>query len=136
MSPFPYLVRSALIAGGLTGLMAACKAPQGHTSDAITHASEGTATVPETPASPNDPATQVVTDPPYAKGQSFTSLDGYLDYLRRHNAPIDGTWYEEVRPGVLLLRRGNFRPLPGDANAPVDAEITRQELAEKLGFGG
>ena len=90
--------------------------------------------MPSPPTPSDEPATPVVTDPPYARGQSFTSLDGYLDYLRRHNAPIDGTWYEEIRPGVLLLRRGNFRPLPGDPNAPNDTEITRQQLAEKLGF--
>ena len=63
---------------------------------------------------------------PFSQGQSFTSLDDYLAFLRKRGA-YDVPWYREIRPGVyeLVSRRG-----PG-AQPQV---YTREELARKFGF--
>ena len=69
--------------------------------------------------------------------QRFRTLDEYLAYLERAQAPIDGAWYRQIRPGVYELQRGNARRLviEGEAPPPPDKLIfTRQELLEKYGF--
>lgn len=67
--------------------------------------------------------------------QRFRNLDAYLLWLRQTQAPVDGSWYEEARPGVYQLRTGNLRVLgPGGDETPEAETITREELEKKLGF--
>lgn len=67
--------------------------------------------------------------------QRFRTLDEYLEWLRRTQAPVDGSWYEEVRPGVYQLRTGNLRVLgPSGDETPAPEMVTREELEKKLGF--
>jgi hypothetical protein len=66
-----------------------------------------------------------------AINQRFRSLDDYLEYLRKRQAPVDGPWYREIRPGVYELQTGNFRPLGAQAPKRV---FTREELEKKFGF--
>jgi hypothetical protein len=65
----------------------------------------------------------------------FKSLDDYLAWLRQTQEPVDGSWYEEIRPGVYQLRTGNLRILgPGGDETPPGQTFTRAELEKKLGF--
>ena len=67
--------------------------------------------------------------------QRFKSLDDYLAWLRQTQEPVDGSWYEEIRPGVFQLRTGNLRILgPGGDETPPGQTFTRAELEKKFGF--
>jgi hypothetical protein len=64
---------------------------------------------------------------PDSFGRTFSSLDQYLDHLRRYAATVDKPWYREIRPGVyervttMVPRR--------------EPEIyTRAQLMERFGF--
>lgn len=62
----------------------------------------------------------------------FNDLEAYLDYLQRTQAPVDGPWYREVRPGVYELQTGNLRLDTGEQQRIY----TKAELEEKFGFSG
>jgi hypothetical protein len=65
----------------------------------------------------------------------FATLDDYLAWLRQTQAPVDGPWYEEIRPGVYQLRTGNLRILgPEGDETPRDQTFTREQLLKKFGF--
>ena len=64
--------------------------------------------------------------------QRFRNLDEYLAYLRKHQAPVDGPWYKEIRPGVFELQTGNLRILGEDGREKKT--FTREELERKFGF--
>ena len=67
--------------------------------------------------------------------QRFAALDDYLDWLRQTQAPVDGPWYEEIRPGVYQLRTGNLRILgPEGDETPRAQTFTREQLLKKFGF--
>lgn len=67
--------------------------------------------------------------------QRFRTLDQYLLWLRTTQAPVDGSWYEEVRPGVYQLRTGNLRVLgPAGDETPAPQTFTREELERQFGF--
>ena len=77
---------------------------------------------------PDQPA-----DSPIAAG--FKSLDDYLAWLRQTQEPVDGPWYEEIRPGLYQLRTGNLRILgPSGDETPQGQTFTRAELEKKFGF--
>jgi hypothetical protein len=62
---------------------------------------------------------------PYARGQSFRTLDDYLAHLERQGA-IDLPWWRQVGPGIYE-RVTNMR-----GRAPERA--TRAELMRRFGF--
>ena len=62
---------------------------------------------------------------PYARGQTFRTLDDYLAHLERQGA-IDLPWWRQVSPGVY--ERVTRRP----GRAPERA--TRAELMRRFGF--
>ncbi len=62
---------------------------------------------------------------PYARGKSFSDLDGYLRHLQS-NAAVDLPWWREIRPGVYE----HVKSLRG---APPEI-ATRAELMKKFGF--
>lgn len=65
----------------------------------------------------------------------FRSLDDYLAWLRQTQEPVDGPWYEEIRPGIYQLRTGNLRILgPEGDETPPGQTFTRAELEKKFGF--
>lgn len=65
----------------------------------------------------------------------FATLDDYLAWLRHTQAPVDGPWYEEIRPGVYKLNTGNLRILgPEGDETPRDQTFTREQLLTKFGF--
>lgn len=67
--------------------------------------------------------------------ERFRSLDDYLGWLRMTQEPVDGPWYEEVRPGIYQLRTGNLRVLGPEGDAtPAPQTFTRAELEKKFGF--
>lgn len=67
--------------------------------------------------------------------QRFKSLDDYLTWLRQTQEPVDGSWYEEIRPGIYQLRTGNLRVLgPSGDETPPGQTFTRAELEKKYGF--
>jgi len=67
--------------------------------------------------------------------QRFPTLEAYLDWLRQTQGPVDGPWYEEIRPGVYQLRTGNLRILTPEGEAtPAAQTFTRDELARQFGF--
>ena len=68
---------------------------------------------------------------PQKPSERFSSLEEYLAFLERTQAPVDGAWYREVRPGVFVIQTGNLRVLGA---APEKREFTRAELARKFGF--
>ena len=63
--------------------------------------------------------------------RQFRSLDEYLAHLERMEAPVDGPWYKEVRPGIYELQPGNLRVLGGEGQKQT---FTREELERKFGF--
>ena len=65
--------------------------------------------------------------------QRFASLDDYLAWLRDTQRPVDGPWYEEVRPGVYALRSGNLRVLEADGEQGARS-FTRAQLLKQFGF--
>jgi hypothetical protein len=68
--------------------------------------------------------------------ERFRSLDEYLAFLERTQAPVDGPWYREIRPGVFELMTGNLRVVGaiGEPQQPQKQIFTREELARKYGF--
>lgn len=63
---------------------------------------------------------------PYARGQTFRTLDAYLAHLERQGA-IDLPWWRQVAPGVY---ERVVRNMPG--RRPERA--TRAELMRRFGF--
>lgn len=63
---------------------------------------------------------------PYARGRRFGTLDAYLAF-RREQGAIDLPWYEEIEPGIFLLRT-TLQP------RPAPKRFTRADLARKFGF--
>tara|TARA_R110000868_G_scaffold80881_6_gene229343 strand:+ start:19223 stop:19516 length:294 start_codon:yes stop_codon:yes gene_type:complete len=82
-----------------------------------------------TPEDTRPTMTDAVADLPYAQGQSFTTLDAYLEHLRRL-APQDRPYFEEIAPGQY--RRVSGRRVPG--SPPADRTYTREELMLEFGF--
>lgn len=67
--------------------------------------------------------------------QRFATLDDYLAWLRETQAPVDGPYYEEIRPDVFALRTGNLRILiPEGDEAPRDQTLSRAQLMKQFGF--
>ena len=73
-----------------------------------------------------------VAQPTTPINQRFRSLDAYLAHLELTQAPVDGPWYREIRPGVYELQTGNLRVL-GD-NGEMKRIFTREELEREFGF--
>ena len=68
--------------------------------------------------------------------QQFANLDEYLAFLERTQAPVDGPWYRQIRPGAYELQTGNLRIVRGIGDS-ADAQqriFTRQELEREFGF--
>jgi hypothetical protein len=62
---------------------------------------------------------------PYARGQSFRTLDAYLAHLERQGA-IDLPWWRQVKPGIYE-RVTSMRGRPPE-------RATRAELMRRFGF--
>ena len=62
----------------------------------------------------------------------FRNLDEYLLWLEQYEAPADGGWYKEIRPGVYELQTGGNLHL--DVPATEKRVFTRDELEKKFGF--
>jgi len=73
-----------------------------------------------------------VTDPSAPISERFATLDDYLAYLERTQAPVDGPWYREVKPGIYELQTGGNLHL--DGASPSRQTFTREELKRKFGF--
>lgn len=70
-----------------------------------------------------------------AVNKRFAGLDAYLAWLRKTQAPVDGPWYEEIRPGVYQLRTGNLRILGAEGEeTPRDQTFSRAQLMQKFDF--
>lgn len=70
-----------------------------------------------------------------AVNKQFASLDDYLAWLRKMQAPVDGPWYEEISPGVYQLRTGNLRILGAEGEvSPGVQTLTRAQLMKRFGF--
>jgi len=80
------------------------------------------------------PATEgiKVSDTSLPINQRFKNLDEYLGWLRLTQAPVDGAWYKQIRPGVYELQTGNLRVL--GAEGEKKKTFTREELERKFGF--
>lgn len=64
---------------------------------------------------------------PDSFGRTFATLDQYLEHLRRYAAPVDKSWFREIRPGVYE-RVSTMVPRR-------EPEIyTRAQLMERFGF--
>ena len=63
---------------------------------------------------------------PYARGQTFHTLDAYLAHLERQGA-IDLPWWRQVEPGVY---ERVVRTMPGRRHE----RATRAELMRRFGF--
>ena len=100
-------------------LLVACGAPE-----AQVHRVNADQQVPATSAENRVKATQVPLN------QRFATLDEYLAFLERTQAPVDGPWYREIRPGVYELQTGNLKLDVGDPKRV----FTREELEQKFGF--
>lgn len=64
---------------------------------------------------------------PWAGTRSFDTLDEYLAYLD-HGAAIGKPHYKEIEPDLFVLVPGKM------TDAPKNDPITREALAQKLGF--
>ena len=73
-----------------------------------------------------------MTDQGLPINQRFQSLDAYLAWLEKTQAPVDGAWYKQIRPGVYELETGNLRILGAEGEAKKT--YTRDELERKFGF--
>jgi hypothetical protein len=104
-----------------TGLMAtACAAPPSNVAGA-----------PHEPQAAASVTGDRVTNAQLSISQRFRNLDEYLAWLEKTQAPVDGPWYKQIRPGVYELQTGNFRPLGSE---PEKRVFTRAELEKKFGF--
>lgn len=74
----------------------------------------------------------VMTNASASISERFENLDAYLAWLRETQAPVDGPWYREVRPGVYVLQAGGNLHL--DGGNPPGQTFTREELERKFGF--
>lgn len=74
-----------------------------------------------------EPAGEPVGGLPWAGTRSFETLDEYLAFLDL-GAAIGKPHYEEVEPDLFVLVPGKM------TDAPKNEPITREALAEKLGF--
>lgn len=107
----------------LAGLAGGCGAPPGVVGEDR----------PTPPPTASKPENNVSSNAPI--NQRFRTLDEYLDWLRFTQAPVDGSWYEEVRPGVYELRTGNLRILgPEGDETPAPRTFTRDQLERQFGF--
>jgi hypothetical protein len=71
-------------------------------------------------------------DPSAPISERFATLDDYLAFLERTQAPVDGPWYRQVRPGIYELQTaGNLHLDGADARKQT---FTREELERKFGF--
>jgi hypothetical protein len=69
--------------------------------------------------------------------QRFRSLDEYLAFLERTQAPVDGPWYRQIRPNLFELVSGNMRVVGslGEEQPQQQRHLfTREELEKKYGF--
>ena len=73
-----------------------------------------------------------MTDHKASISDRFANLDEYLAWLEKTEAPVDGPWYKQVRPGVYELQTGNLRILGQDGEQKQ--RFTREELERKFGF--
>jgi hypothetical protein len=73
-----------------------------------------------------------VSDQKLPINQRFRNLDEYLAWLEKAQAPVDGAWYKQIRPGVYELQTGNRRIL--GAAGEEKRTFTREELERKFGF--
>jgi hypothetical protein len=64
--------------------------------------------------------------------ERFADLDQYLLWLKKFEAPADGPWYKEIRPGVYELQTGGNLHL--DVPSNEQRVFTREELEKKFGF--
>lgn len=65
---------------------------------------------------------------PGADGRRFSTLDAYLEHLRRYAAPMDRPWYREISPGLYRLETANLH------NGSSEQTFTRAELMKRFGF--
>jgi hypothetical protein len=75
-----------------------------------------------------------VSDTNLPVNQRFHTLDQYLAYLEQTQAPVDGPWYKEVRPGMYQLQTGGNLHLDVPGGVEEKRQFTRQELEKKFGF--
>ena len=66
--------------------------------------------------------------------QRFQTLDDYLLWLRKYEAPADGAWYKEIKPGVYELQTGGNLRLDDGAAHQQKRIFTREELERQFGF--
>ncbi len=69
--------------------------------------------------------------------QRFRSLDEYLAFLERTQAPVDGPWYRQIRPDLFELVSGNMRVVGSLGEKQPEQQkhlFTREELEKKYGF--
>lgn len=113
------LVRLAIVGGGLGLVTAGC----GVSTNEVRAEAGSSGSIKEGTKMPSGTG---------AINERFESLDAYLAYLRETQAPVDGPWYREVRPGVYVLQTaGNLKLDGGD---PTERVYTREELERKFGF--
>jgi len=111
----------------LIALTTACAAPE---------RSAGAADVARDTEAKSVPKREVsVTNEALPPNQQFRTLDEYLAHLERHQGPVDGPWYRQVKGGLYELQTGNLRILGADGDGtPVKQTFTREELERKFGF--
>jgi len=69
--------------------------------------------------------------------QRFKTLDEYLAWLKKTQAPVDGAWYQQIRPGVYELQTGgNLRILGAEGEEGYAGKriFTREQLEKQFGF--
>lgn len=72
-----------------------------------------------------DEGAREIANLPYARGQTFRTLDDYLAHLERQGA-MDLPWWRQAGPGVYE----RVTRLPG----PAPERATRAELMRRFGF--
>ena len=102
----------------LAGVLAACAQPA---------AEAGSVPSPVTTPSGTPMQDKDVAGLPFANGQTFRTLDAYLDYRRELGKSDRATWYDEVSPGVY---RFVARVVPPEQRR----DYTRAELLAEFGF--
>jgi hypothetical protein len=102
-------------------LLTACGAPARQASAPEANRTTNVADAGEKMAPQNQPISQ-----------RFRSLDQYLAHLELTQAPVDGPWYREVKPGIYELQTGNLRVLEGTSEPK--RIFTREELEREFGF--
>jgi len=75
-----------------------------------------------------------VTDSGISISQRFKTLDDYLMWLRKYEAPADGAWYKEIKPGIYELQTGGNLQLDDGAKGSQKRIFTRDELERQFGF--